>query len=758
MTRAAASSTRDTVGVTAWRRLTTVLSAMGSARPGRSAAVLAVLVVALSVPPLMSGGWGAGTERAEPHRARLAVVAPPLVVAALTRQTAADSSQPFAIIAVREWEPARDMVRRGAVDAAVLVELRAARDTLVVRRGRGGALTDAVTDRLRALEADRGRTVTVQLVGSTDSGTSRQAAVFAVLGLVGGLLLAAAVSVWRGPVPATGPRGAVRIAGLAAAALLIGGIIAAIGSARSLPSAAASPTLTAAMGAGLVLLGALLTVALEAVAGLFGLALAAVVLLVLATPLVTGRDPVLLPTAAARVLDLSPPGASWRAVSGATYLPDSGLAHPLAVLGTWSVLGLLTLVVARRLRPLSRALAPAHPGRWRIQVCLVVGAVAALGLAGAALVPGQSSAHTDPVVLASRTHCLDPGRITDIADLNRVAGRLRGSPAFLGGDVGADVELGDGRRLWLFGDTLRSPTFPGQRLVRNSMLVVGRRCLAVVVPALGGAVIPDRTGTGTSVGYWPMAVGRIGLPGYDLVAVTAQRVASTGSGVFDFANLGPSVAVFLVPAGGVPQLLAQRDIGRDHTDRALPMWGAAAAVSHGWVYLYGTASPGTPGVFGYSLRVARVRIDDLLDVARWRYWDGSRWSTHADRATALIPASGGVSQTLSVFEQDRRWFALSKRNDFLGTDLDVWTAPAPTGPFRIRPPLAHLPSDAVTGELRYMPLAHPDLLPRPGTMVVSYSRNDTDFGDVLDDPLRYRPRFLRVELPRDDEGAEVSLH
>ena len=165
------------------------------------------------------------------------------------------------------------------------------------------------------------------------------------------------------------------------------------------------------------------------------------------------------------------------------------------------------------------------------------------------------------------------------------------------------------------------------------------------------------------------------------------------------------------------------------------------------MYLYGTSTPGTPYVFGSSLQVARVPVDDVFDQGAWRYWDGGAWVTESDAAAELIPAVGGVSQTLSVFELDGTWYALSKRNDFLGTDVVAWTAPSPTGPFDGGESLAPLPSDPFTGESTYMPLAHPDLLPRPGTVVVSYSRNRTDLGSVLEDPLLYRIRFLRVELP-----------
>jgi hypothetical protein len=47
-----------------------------------------------------------------------------------------------------------------------------------------------------------------------------------------------------------------------------------------------------------------------------------------------------------------------------------------------------------------------------------------------------------------------------------------------------------------------------------------------------------------------------------------------------------------------------------------------------------------------------------------------------------------------------------------------------------------------------MPVAHPQLLPEPGTVVVSYSRNNMDIVAVCAAPSRYRPAFMRVTLPR----------
>jgi hypothetical protein len=176
-----------------------------------------------------------------------------------------------------------------------------------------------------------------------------------------------------------------------------------------------------------------------------------------------------------------------------------------------------------------------------------------------------------------------------------------------------------------------------------------------------------------------------------------------------------------------------------------PVWGAASAVDGDWVYLYGTANAGD--TWGFSVQVARLHVDDLLEPTHLQYWDGFDWSESAGSAAQVIPAAGGTSQIFSVFQQDDTWYAVSKQDEFLGSYLRVWIATAPTGPFYAGPVLAILPSDLAAGHFTYMALAHPEVLPEDNSMVVSYSRNDVNLQHIVDDPVQYRPRFLRVWFP-----------
>src|SRR6478735_244860 len=128
---------------------------------------------------------------------------------------------------------------------------------------------------------------------------------------------------------------------------------------------------------------------------------------------------------------------------------------------------------------------------WRLRVLAVVlPAALAMFTAIAVLPEPEVDAEAPAQSRAAQTHCLPISPVHSVADLNQLVGQVRDSEEFQGADVGADVTLQDGRRLWVFGDTLRAKDFDGQRFVRNSMLVFSDDCGAVVLPADHGALIP----------------------------------------------------------------------------------------------------------------------------------------------------------------------------------------------------------------------------------------------------------------------------
>jgi len=384
-----------------------------------------------------------------------------------------------------------------------------------------------------------------------------------------------------------------------------------------------------------------------------------------------------------------------------------------------------------------------HPTLATPALALAASAVLVCG----GLVAGVGEPHESPAssarTVAELGDCVPTGPRRTVADINRFVDAAAGAPDFLGADVGVDVRLPGGRSLWLFADTLRRTT-SSDPLVRNSMLLFSPGCARVVLPPGSGPIVPDRA---DGVGYWPMSAWLLDPGSAPTLYVMLQRVAVEPGTGFGFVTLGPALAIFDLTPSGHPVLRQRLDLGPDDRSGAAPEWGAASARHGGWLYLYGTSTRDLPGIHGFALRVARVRPQEVADQARWRYWDGASWQPEPDAAAILIPEQGGVSGTLSVWRQDGRWYVLSKQDEFLGRQVVVWPGDSPVGPFGPPQAVAELPCDPDTGELRYMPLAHPGLLPIAGTVVVSYSRNYLSLADICAAPSRYRPYFLRVVLP-----------
>jgi hypothetical protein len=166
-------------------------------------------------------------------------------------------------------------------------------------------------------------------------------------------------------------------------------------------------------------------------------------------------------------------------------------------------------------------------------------------------------------------------------------------------------------------------------------------------------------------------------------------------------------------------------------------------------YVYGTSNPDKPLVFGFAVRVARVPAASIRDRSQWRYWNGSQWSATEDDAREVIGPVGGVSQTFSVFRHGSRWYAASKRDGYLGSDLAMWAAPDPWGPFADPVTVGRIPNSADDRTIvRYMPLAHPELRTTdPDAVLVSVSRNSESLSLLSEFPLLYRPFFVEVPMP-----------
>ena len=328
-----------------------------------------------------------------------------------------------------------------------------------------------------------------------------------------------------------------------------------------------------------------------------------------------------------------------------------------------------------------------------------------------------------------------------VAQLNRLLAGVD-LPLWQAGDIGASTRLPDGRIVWVFGDTVRAAQVR-PRIVANSMLVTSGLCTQQVETSGHGPVIADRR---DGVVHWPMSVTAITVDGRSEIVVLSGRIRrGTSGGGLDFTYLGSTATTFVVPDGGVPELRSQLELTPDSTALDQVNWGSAMTMHDGYLWVYGTQLPSRTS-FGRALYAARAPVERARDRRTWQFWDGSAWVASPQQAKPVLPAEGGVSQTLSVDVVDGSYVIVSKRDGDLGNDVYSWTSSSPVGPWTPHRGVRAQFQDS-SGQLHYAPLAHPQIRLSDGKLLISISRNTTDFGRLLSDPGVGRPVFAEIERP-----------
>jgi hypothetical protein len=410
---------------------------------------------------------------------------------------------------------------------------------------------------------------------------------------------------------------------------------------------------------------------------------------------------------------------------------------------------------AAQLRQCSRLPQGLHTPTIRWGVAVIVAALLVAASACRAPERDGSAVSASPAVTAS-IHSSGVGQLlpgcpaaarrpeqanTSAVALNKLVGGAT-SPYWMAGDIGASGVLSDGRIAWLFGDTVRAAGVQ-PRIVANSMVISSARCLSTLVPPDHGPVIPDAA---PNVVRWPMSVAVLRRGDHDDLVVLCSRIRRDGFGTYDFTYLGSSSVLFEVPPGGVPVLRHTLELTPDDEDPYEINWGSAATVDGDWLYVYGTRRDREPLTFGRALYVARAPVATPADRRGWRFWDGHAWQPDHTRAESVLAAERGVSQTLSVHVVGGRFVAVSKRGGDLADFVYTWSSPGPTGPWTPRRALrAPFENDAKV--LSYAPLGHPEIALASGRLLISISRNTSDFQRLADNPVIGRPLFAEVERP-----------
>ncbi|MGW6461950.1 DUF3533 domain-containing protein, partial [Streptomyces sp. NPDC055078] len=253
---------------------------------------------------------------------------------------------------------ARQRIENRDVDGALIVNPRGTADRLLVASASGASLSQALTEVVAAAERAQRRTLDVVDVVPEAPGDARGLSSFyLVVGwCVGGYLCAAILAISAGARPANAHRAVIRLGALllySIAAGLLGTLIAG-------PVLDALPGGVPALwglGSLLVFTVGAITLALQGVAGVVGIGLAILLVVVLGNPSAGGAYPYpLLPPFWRAIGPALPPGAGTFAARSIAYFRGNGAGGPMLVLAAWAVAGsLITVGSALRRRGPTRA-------------------------------------------------------------------------------------------------------------------------------------------------------------------------------------------------------------------------------------------------------------------------------------------------------------------------------------------------------------------------------------------------------------------
>lgn len=308
---------------------------------GRTTAV-AVTVVLVAVQ--VAAVWSIARGDARPHDVPVAVAGPDEIAGLVAAQS--DGSTPLDLTAAGSAAAARDEVRDGRAAAALLIDLRTNRSTLVLSRAGGSALDDVLEREVGAVAQRYTSRLTIDRLGDASRTPPRWVAYAVALGSVAlGWVIAVAITLRRGPVDETLAQGFSRNVLAVAWSTVLGLAVLGLGLATG-----AQPLLLGVVAGATAYTAAITTVALQSLYGVRGIALATVLFVLSAGPLVTGVDPSLLPTPWDAVTPWTLHGAALQAVVSVLLDQPARLPRAVAVLVMWILGALLVNVLARRAR------------------------------------------------------------------------------------------------------------------------------------------------------------------------------------------------------------------------------------------------------------------------------------------------------------------------------------------------------------------------------------------------------------------------
>lgn len=327
-------------------------------------------------------------------------------------------------------------------------------------------------------------------------------------------------------------------------------------------------------------------------------------------------------------------------------------------------------------------------------------------------------------------------------------------PVWRGGDSAGSIDLGDGRVLWLFGDSVISANSNSSRmgtLVRNSVAIQKGYYLSGPVKYYWRNLSKRKQAFFSAPGvewFWP---GHGSIVRDRLIVFLLQlRSSKTGLG---FEAVGWYVAIISNPADDPDKWNIRYVRGPDTFGQ---MAGSAAVLKDDkYLYAFGSDEPAT-----HDAHLLRWSLHDVYLGKIWKpeWWFNGQWVKRRSELPKPRPLFAGATEYSVHFDPDLEKFIQIQTFGFGEASIGLRMADRLEGPWS-EPKIIYTPDySGVKMPIAYSAKAHPEL--RGNGLFVTYNVNTLDLKHMLENQSIYFPRFIRVKIgllagPDNEDGKET---
>lgn len=326
---------------------------------------------------------------------------------------------------------------------------------------------------------------------------------------------------------------------------------------------------------------------------------------------------------------------------------------------------------------------------------------------------------------------------------------FRSNPLWLGGDVAYSVDLGNGRILWLFGDSFIA-TAPGQTrrqstFVHNSIAIEtgydpATASLAFYWPMKNGGPTEFGPNEG-NVWLWPGDGIRLGSK---LLLFFSRVQSDKSKDSLGFRSAGWTAFIADNPDANPSAWMLRQVKTRSNRWRISPEDGVLQLGD--FVYAFGSADEGSGGF------LARWRVSDAEqgDLSSPEWWCGSKegWlaQTKMSISQPAVVMPNAPSEFAVEWNSRLRKFLVVESVGFGASDIAIRWAEHLEGPWSEPVKIYHPPESNRPDAFVYAGKLHADLL--GADVVITYAANSTSDGILAKDMSLYFPRFVRLNFAK----------